>query len=245
MLLKKGSVSKEVIEWQRFLLSKGYKIGSLDGIFGEKVRLATIEFQKANNLIADGIVGDNTFKAAGIKIESEYYPPVPNDLKLPTFSNSKKMFGIFKYKLGKNNSVVIIDDWVEKNIVDVKMPQLIGVEAAPKDGVIQFHRLGVKSLLGAFDEIEQKGLKSRIISFAGSFYPRMIRGSKTTLSNHSFGTAFDLNAPENWLGQKPAKIGQKGCLLELVPIFNKWGFFWGGHYQNRLDGMHFELAKLI
>lgn len=33
-------------------------------------------------------------------------------------------------------------------------------------------------------------------------------------------------------------------ILKLVPIANAFGFFWGGHYQNRLDGMHFELAAL-
>jgi hypothetical protein len=36
---------------------------------------------------------------------------------------------------------------------------------------------------------------------------------------------------------------------ELVPLANKWGFWWGGHWgyngKGRYDGMHFEVAKLI
>lgn len=243
MLLKKGSIGKEVLDWQKALIKLGYAIGALDGIFGEKVHVATVDFQTKNHLDPDGIVGPGTLKLLGVNVKNDYYPPRPN-FNVPSFSDSKKMFGIFKYRVGKNNSVIIIDDWVEKNIIKVEIPQLVGVLGAPKDGVIQFHRLGEKAIRGAFNEIQEKGLSEKIISFAGSFYPRMIRGSKTTLSNHSFGTGLDINAPENWLGQQPAKMGKKGCLLELVPIFNKWGFFWGGHYNHRLDGMHFELAKL-
>jgi len=29
-----------------------------------------------------------------------------------------------------------------------------------------------------------------------------------------------------------------------VPIANRFGFYWGGHYQSRMDGMHFEIAVL-
>jgi hypothetical protein len=32
---------------------------------------------------------------------------------------------------------------------------------------------------------------------------------------------------------------------ELVPIANKHGFYWGGHYSKRADGMHFEAAKVV
>jgi hypothetical protein len=48
-------------------------------------------------------------------------------------------------------------------------------------------------------------------------------------------------------------IGEKGCVRELVPIANEHGFYWGGHFGSvvngkmigRMDGMHFEIAKII
>jgi len=43
----------------------------------------------------------------------------------------------------------------------------------------------------------------------------------------------------------PALVGQKGSVRELVPIANENGFFWGGHFNDRLDGMHFEIAKIL
>ncbi|MBP0575977.1 M15 family metallopeptidase [Mycobacterium tuberculosis] len=40
-------------------------------------------------------------------------------------------------------------------------------------------------------------------------------------------------------------MGAKGCVRELVPIANRFGFYWGGHFSTRADGMHFEVAKLL
>jgi hypothetical protein len=172
-----------------------------------------------------------------------YFPPKPN-FGSPTSAERAQMFGTFPYKpIGKGN-IRILGNWASENIVKVKIPQLIGVEGAPKDGVIQFHRKGVEQIEGFFDAVESEGLKHLVISWAGSFFPRMVRGSSTALSNHSWGTAFDINAPQNWLNAQPAQEGKKGTLLRLVPIANDFGFFWGGHYRNRLDGMHFELAVL-
>jgi hypothetical protein len=74
--------------------------------------------------------------------------------------------------------------------------------------------------------------------------PIFIRGNTTTLSNHAFGTAFDINADQNSLGARPALVGQRGSTRELVPLANKWGFYWGGHFGSRPDGMHFEIAFL-
>ena len=94
------------------------------------------------------------------------------------------------------------------------------------------------------NESEKEKLHTKILSYAGAFYPRFIRGSKTQLSNHSWGTAFDINVPQNGLGKKPAMIGEIGCVREIVPIANEYGLYWGGHFT-RMDGMHFEIAKII
>lgn len=92
-------------------------------------------------------------------------------------------------------------------------------------------------------EWEKEGLLDRVLSYGGTFVPRFIRGSKTQLSNHTFGSAFDINVPQNMLATMPALVGKKGSVRELVPIANKHGFYWGGHFT-RLDGMHFEVAQL-
>jgi len=69
---------------------------------------------------------------------------------------------------------------------------------------------------------------------------RDVRGSTTSLSNHSSGTAIDLNATQHPLG----KVGT--FPIEKVPMIRalakKYGLIWGGDYRNRKDEMHFEIA---
>ena len=46
------------------------------------------------------------------------------------------------------------------------------------------------------------------------------------LSNHSFGSAFDINFVDNMLGTEPAISGQRGSVRELVSAANSLGIFW-------------------
>jgi len=64
------------------------------------------------------------------------------------------------------------------------------------------------------------------------------------ISNHAFGSAFDINVAYNPLGAEPVYPGQKGCVFDLVPLAHEHGFYWGGHFRNRRDGMHFEIAEI-
>lgn len=243
MILRKGTQSADVAKWQKFL---GL---TADGIFGNDTEKATISWKIANGLNQTGIVDDATWTKAGLATVttasvdvSSYFPPKPN-FSSPSKDTRAKLFGTFAWQKVNASDIRITDGWATKNIIKVHIPQLIGVAGFPKDGMVQFHKAGAKQLQGFFAEVERQGLLHLVISWAGSFYPRFIRGSKTALSNHSWGTAFDINAPENWLNSKPAPIGRKGSLLKLVPIANSFGFYWGGHFS-RQDGMHFELAVL-
>ncbi|MDE7257626.1 MAG: peptidoglycan-binding protein [Lachnospiraceae bacterium] len=61
-ILKKGSKGSAVMELQRMLKVKGYDVGAIDGIFGSRTLAAVKAFQKANDLIVDGIVGAKTWE---------------------------------------------------------------------------------------------------------------------------------------------------------------------------------------
>lgn len=81
--------------------------------------------------------------------------------------------------------------------------------------------------------------------FGGLWVPRYVRGSTTTLSNHAWGTAFDINVSANYLWHLPAFPGENGSLFKLIPVAQDYGFGWGGHYRGRLDGMHFEALRVL
>lgn len=61
-VLRRGSKSSSVLFLQRLLLSYLYPINNLDGIFGGETERAVKAFQSENGLVADGIVGVNTWR---------------------------------------------------------------------------------------------------------------------------------------------------------------------------------------
>ena len=55
----RGNITKLL---QEKLVSLGYNTNGIDGIFGLGTKNAVMSFQKANNIVADGIVGKNTWR---------------------------------------------------------------------------------------------------------------------------------------------------------------------------------------
>ena len=69
---------------------------------------------------------------------------------------------------------------------------------------------------------------------------REVRGSTTSLSNHSSGTAIDLNATKHPLGKAGTFPLAKVAMIQALA--KKYGLRWGGDYRGRKDEMHFEIA---
>lgn len=69
---------------------------------------------------------------------------------------------------------------------------------------------------------------------------RKVRGSNTVVSNHSSGTAIDLNATQHPLGA----VGtfDAAQIVTINRLCRKYGLRWGGSYRSRKDEMHFEIA---
>lgn len=258
-ILRVGSRGVQVRHWQAFLVGQGQDPGGLDGIFGPGTEQATKAFQREAGLDQDGIVGNTTFGAAGLRgfelttgpadeQDSPEWPPLPAARPLVGNAARAQVFGTFAYvaaPLSDNKeNIRITDGWPAQNIVDVSIPQLAGVSGAPASLKVRFHRLAEGQLRNVWKAWDDAGLLSRVKTWHGSFVPRFVRGSTSTLSNHAYGSAFDINMKWNGLGQQPALVGEEGCVRELVEIANDHGFYWGGHFRNRRDGMHFEVAEL-
>jgi hypothetical protein len=69
---------------------------------------------------------------------------------------------------------------------------------------------------------------------------RQTRGSDRILSNHSSGTAIDLNAIKHPLGKSNTFNKDQRNTINL--LITKYGLAWGGNYKKRKDDMHFEIA---
>jgi hypothetical protein len=193
------------------------------------------------------------------------WPPKPDFIRQYSEKEREAKFGKFRFVPAPSENggdgISILDNWAEDNIIKVPIPQLAssnilnGSLDVPKsytttNSFIKFNKNGADQLQQLWQDWEVAGLLDRIQTFDGAFVARYIRKTQDRnprpLSNHSWGTAFDINYEWNRLGKVPALYGQNGCVRELVALANKNGFFWGGHFGGgRIDGMHFELGHLI
>lgn len=255
-VLRKGSTGEAVRQWQLFLIGEGFLNEVADGIFGPVTADATCRYQKNRNLTSDGVVGSKTYAQAiqdGMAVveDEEEFPPRPDFSPLLGTSARQKIFGKFQFvpsPIPKNKErIKIHGNWEKENIVSLKIDELKGIDVfgKPGSGRMRFHKKATEQLKGLWASWDNNNMIAFIRSYGGSFAPRFIRGSRETLSNHAFGSAFDINMHWNGLGKTPAPVGDKGSVRELVPIANEFGFYWGGHFKSRPDGMHFEVARLL
>jgi D-alanyl-D-alanine carboxypeptidase len=138
--------------------------------------------------------------------------------------------GAFNYTVVGGGRIAPEQSWVDGHISTETMPIL---------GPMTCNSEMFPQLRAALLEIVREGLAGEIHpdEYAGCYSPRFIAGT-TTLSNHSFGLAFDLNVPGN----------QRGTVGEIdrrvVAVFERWGFTWGGDWS-WTDPMHFEMNQLV
>lgn len=243
-VLRRGDKGESVRAWQIELGRAGFRT-DVDSDFGPRTEAATKRLQMAARITQDGVVGPATRAAAKrLAGDTEPVPAFSPSLRSLSWPERDALFGRFDYVANADGSIRILGSWVRDNIVEIVVPQLIAVEGGPRSGRILMHRKAAEQTRALFDAWERERLMHLVLSWAGSWVPRMVRGSTTTLSNHAFGTAFDINAAWNGLGREPAPLGATGSVLELLPLAEEHGFAWGGTFS-RKDGMHFEVARAL
>jgi hypothetical protein len=101
----------------------------------------------------------------------------------------------------------------------------------------------VASLTAIMTEIStHQRLVYRVLRTAGMLCARFVRGSTTSISNHSWGTAIDLTI-DGELDARGDNNVQFG--LELIaPFFNTAGWYWGIDFRVE-DSQHFEAGSTL
>ena len=122
------------------------------------------------------------------------------------------------------------------------------MQATPVNGAAAKLRLAAPELESLGPEFTRY-----LVPNGGSYVPRCIART-TRLSVHSFGIAFDINPQygQYWQYRLPGALDERQVRernialayknkipLEIVAIFEKHGFIWGGKWYH-FDGMHFE-----
>ncbi|MGV1803783.1 M15 family metallopeptidase [Agrobacterium vitis] len=197
------------------------------------------------------------------------YPPQPGYLQSPSNTSRNRAFDCFQFlqrplsQRPDEEAIVIkgncdgeVADWTAMNITTVDISQLRFAKGY--SGSFRCHRKTANQFQLLFQKWENDDLLHLIMSYEGCFVSRYKRDQApagsgghslkkscdvSELSNHSFGSAFDMNCSDNQLGKVPARCGKRGSVRELVASANEIGVYWGGHFSNQ-DGMHFEVSTL-
>ena len=148
---------------------------------------------------------------------------------LLTGGSVAKAVGSFSYTANRDGTVNPDPAWVKAKIRTEEMPII---------GRVTGNVVMLPQLRAALNEVVTRGLSKKIYTYDGCYVPRFIAHDPSKgLSFHTYGTAIDLNARDNYRGIA-GKMDRR-----VVSIFKKWGFAWGGDW-NYTDPMHFELATL-
>jgi hypothetical protein len=156
--------------------------------------------------------------------------PATNPTAFLTGSKAAKAFGAFSYRYFPDGTIQPDSRWVRENIQTTTLPIM---------GRVTCHRLMIPQLRGALQDVVDAGLASTLTTYDGCYVPRFIeRNPENSISLHTWGIAIDMDAAKNYRGI------QGTMHPEVVNIFKRWGFRWGGDWTYT-DPMHFELAALI
>src|SRR5262245_32221515 len=160
--------------------------------------------------------------ATGVGLIVLLWPRKTSKLDYITTSQRDRYYGPIQYIPSPTpdnpEGIHITNDFQAKNITR---------EFFPLIGTASIHKLAAPSLRQALTEIERDGLGRYVTSYAGGYYPRFVRGSRSNLSSHSYGTSIDINASSNGQGTQGTQEQEM-----LAPYFERNGWYWGKRFSN-------------
>ena len=155
---------------------------------------------------------------------------VPAPVARLTGGAAAEDLGAFSYRYFADGTIEPDARWVRDSI---------RTEVVPVMGRVTCHRIMLRQLRGALQEVQDAGLAGTLKTYDGCYVPRFIERDPTgSISLHTWGIAIDMDAATNYRGIAGTMDPR------VVGIFKRWGFAWGGDWRYT-DPMHFELATIL
>lgn len=160
--------------------------------------------------------------------------------RYPLLSKMNGIYGQFRYRNTSGGRIEVDPAWVAENIVTITLPGL--------NRKVQVHKAAADNFIQAFTYIKngtatingrQVPLLSLIRTMDGTYVTRHVMWDPSRgLSNHSWGTAIDINAADHLRYVNPGSEPNDPNLILWEKAFKPAGFSWGNSFS---DSMHYEL----
>lgn len=234
---------------QNVLLARGFSaVGSANGVCGDSTVAAIISFQSSFMRAPDGVIdpGGTTWRhlAASFSGATTNPPAQSNSITRPTPRPAAGSINAGLTAVGNDYMLQKLGAPLEGGYSSLcQIPtnrrlrrNLVTDTVGPfrVTGLVPAV-LGLKAVMA--DISNEQPAVYRALGTAGMLCCRLVRGSATAISNHSWGTAIDLTL-DGVLDTYGDDNVQYGLTL-IAPIFNRHGWYWGAAFRKE-DAMHFE-----
>lgn len=237
-----SSAGADIRTAQHFLRGAGHYYGHAHGEFDEPTEEAVRLWQREHDLTPSGKIDTETLGrmiSAGLPVVADHDAALPAAPDVALLTNNEERFrhwGRFRFELDPQpkqpERIRILDAWEAQNIVAVACP-VFG------PGNIFLHKRVVGDYLSFIADVVAQGLAGDLAGPVESYAPRLMRGSRTTLSAHAFGIAIGFSECHCPLGATPPGLTAPTSYRRLAETALRHRWHWGG-WSKRVEGAHFE-----
>lgn len=159
--------------------------------------------------------------------------------KKETFTDGQRLYQLFP------EGVPTTKAEMEQYLVTITVP-IKDVNGVPGTKQLRVHKALTKEFMGAFQDMYAIGFPVRAEDTDTYNWRSMASGKNR--SHHSYGCVVDLNWNSNPMigvteGKYKPGIDPYSVTPEVVAIWKKHGFFWGGDWTSSKDYMHFSYTN--
>lgn len=239
---KCSAETKAKVTWKKEAGAQGYEIYKSEAKEGKYVYAGKVKGAGKVSYTAKKLKPGvayyfkvRAFRKSGSKT---YYGGL-SAVKKETFSDGQKLYTLFP------GGVPTTKAEMEQYLVTITVP-IKDAEGMPGTMQLRVHRALEKKFMKAFQEMYAVGFPVRAEDTDTYNWRSMASGRNR--SHHSYGCVVDLNWNSNPMigvteGKYKPGIDPYSITPQVVAIWKKQGFYWGGNWKSTKDYMHFTYTN--
>lgn len=230
------------ITWKQTKGAHGYEVYRSESSNGPYVKAGTVKGGGNTSFIAKKLkVGVKYYfkvrayhRSGSKKYYSKFSAP-----KAETFTEGQRLYFLFP------GGVPTTKAQMEQYLVEITVP-IKDENGIPSTMQLKVHKALTREFMGAFQDMYAIGFPVRAEDTDTYNWRSMVSGKNR--SHHSYGCVVDLNWNSNpMVGKTEGKyrpgVDPYSVTPEVVAIWKKHGFYWGGAWKSSKDYMHFTYTN--